>query len=49
MTYTFTFQGQTFKVELEEDDKQIQIGIEDKTIDVEFAKIEENLYSIIYD
>ena len=49
MTYTFTFKGQTFKVELEEDDKQIQIEIEDKTIDVEFAKIEDNLYSIIYD
>lgn len=49
MTYTFNFQGQTHKVEIEEDDKQIKLEIDGKEIPVEFEKIEENLYSIIYD
>ena len=49
MSYTFKFQGQTFKVELEEDDKQTKLEIDGKEVEVEFDKIEENLYSILYD
>ena len=47
MTYTFKFQGQGYKVELEEDDKQINIEIDGKKVTVDFDKIEGNLYSII--
>ena len=49
MTYTFRFQGQAYKVELEEDDKQINIEIDGKKVPVEFQKIEDNLYSILYE
>ena len=49
MSYTFRFQGQVYKVELEEDDKQINIEIDGKKVPVEFQKIEDNLYSILYE
>ncbi len=49
MTYTFRFQGEVYKVELEENDKQIKLEIDGKTVPVEFEKIEKNLYSIIYE
>lgn len=49
MTYTFRLQGQVYKVELKEDDNQIELEIDGKAVPVEFEKIEENLYSIIYE
>ena len=48
MTYTFNFQGQTYKVDIEEDDKQISVEIDGEKVPVEFERIEENLFSIIY-
>lgn len=49
MSYTLKFQGQAFKVELEEDEKQISVEIDGKKVPVEFQEIEENLFSIIYE
>ena len=46
-TFTFRFQGQIYKIELEEDDHQINVEIDGKAVPVEFQKIEENLYSIL--
>ncbi len=49
MSYTLNYQGQAYKVEIEEDDKQISLEIDGKKVPVEFQKIEENLFSIIYE
>jgi biotin carboxyl carrier protein len=47
MTYTFKFQDQIYKIELEKEDKQIQIEIDGEKYPVEFNKIDSNLLSII--
>lgn len=47
MTYTFKFQDQIYKIELEKEDKQIQIEIDGEKYPVEFNKIDNNLLSII--
>ena len=47
MIYTFKSQDQIYKINLEEDDNQIQVEIDGETVPVEFEIIEENLYSII--
>lgn len=47
--YTFRFQGRIFKIEVEEDDNQIKVEIDGKAVPVEFQKIEENLYSILFE
>ena len=46
-TFTFRFQGQIYKIELEEDDNQISVEIDGKPVPVGYERIEENLYSII--
>lgn len=47
MIYTFKLQDQIYKINLEEDEKQVLVEINDETIPVEFDKVEDNLYSII--
>ncbi|MEQ9618104.1 MAG: biotin/lipoyl-containing protein [Deltaproteobacteria bacterium] len=47
MTYTFKIQDQIYRINLEEDENQIQVEIDGEIIPVEFEKIEENLFSII--
>ncbi len=61
MIYTFKFQDQTFRVNLEEEGKQTEIEIADsgevtrqsqiewKRMPLEFQKIDESFYSIIVD
>lgn len=49
MTFTFKFQDQLYKIELEEEDGQIQAEIDGESIPVEFQKIDRNLYSILLD
>lgn len=47
MIYTFRIKDQIYKINLEEDENQIQVEIDGEIIPVEFEKIEENLFSII--
>ena len=47
MIYTFKFQDQIYKIDLEKDEKQLQVEIDGKTYPVEFDKIDDNLLSII--
>ncbi len=47
MIYTFKFQDQTYKINLEEEGKETVVEIEGKKIPVEFQKIDENFYSIL--
>lgn len=47
MIYTFKFQDQIYKIDLEKDDKQIQIDIDGELYPVEYDKIDDNLLSII--
>ena len=61
MMYTFKFQDQTYKIKLEEEGKQTEIEIAgnseanrqssfaERTIPLEFQKIDESFYSIIVD
>ncbi len=49
MIYTFKFQDQIYKINLEKDDKQIQVEIDGEKYPVEFDKIDDNLLSIIID
>jgi biotin carboxyl carrier protein len=48
MIYTFKFQDQIYRINLEEG-KQTEVEIEGKRIPVEFQKIDERFYSIIVD
>jgi biotin carboxyl carrier protein len=47
MIYTFKFQDQIYKINLEEEGKETEVEIEGKKIPVEFQKIDENFYSIL--
>lgn len=47
MIYTFKSRDQIYKITLEEDENQLQIDIEGRSIPVDFKKVEDNLYSII--
>jgi len=49
MIYTFKFQDELYRVDLEEEGDQIKVAIDDKEIPVEFTQIDPNLYSIIID
>ena len=47
MIYTFKFQDQIYKINIEEEGKETEVEIEGKKISVEFQKIDENFYSIL--
>jgi biotin carboxyl carrier protein len=47
MIYTFKFQDQTYKINLEEEGKETEVEIEGKKFPVEFQKIDGNFYSIL--
>jgi len=49
MIYTFKFQDEIYRVDLEEEGDHIKVAIDDKEIPVEFTQIDPNFYSIITD
>jgi biotin carboxyl carrier protein len=49
MTYTFKIRDQIYKISLEKEDSLLQVEIEGRSVDVDFEKIEDNLYSVLID
>jgi acetyl/propionyl-CoA carboxylase alpha subunit len=47
MIYTFKFQNQVYRINLEEEGKLTEVEIDGEKVSVDFQKIEENYYSII--
>jgi biotin carboxyl carrier protein len=49
MTYTFKIRDQIYKINLEKEDSLLEVEIEGRSFDVDFERIEDNLYSVLID
>jgi pyruvate carboxylase subunit B len=49
MTYTFKIRDQIYKISLEKEDSLLQVEIEGRSVEVDFERIEDNLYSVLMD